>query len=84
MALPLWDPVAVPPDFTLVDINSIVDDDERMSLQAEALDVWIESQGMSYDDAIAHDWSPSEGMFALRDLLGSYVGIVLLVEVENA
>lgn len=85
MSLPLWDPIDVPPGMTLVDVNSIADEDERMSLQAQGLALWIESQGMSLDDdEVVRDWSDSEGMFVLQDAGGDNVGIVLLVEVESA
>lgn len=83
MSLPLWDPIEVPPDTTLVDVNAIEDDDLRLQLQGEALDLWIEEQGLSYEDQIVREWSEDEGVFAVYED-GEIVGLTFIVGVEDA
>ena len=41
MSLPLWDPIELPPDHTLIDINSIEPEPLRLQLQARALELFV-------------------------------------------
>jgi len=76
--LPLWDPIALPPDSSLVDINSIEPESLRVELQAQALEAYLDDVGV---DAVVRDWSDAEGMFAVYED-DEIVGVVLIIGVE--
>ena len=78
MSLPLWDPIDVPPDWTLVDINSIEDDDERQECQAKAMQAWLDA-----GEEIPREWDDNEGIFVVRDLSGEVVGIAIVLDVAG-
>lgn len=78
MALPLWDPIELPPDATLVDVNSIADEVLRGTLQALALEAWIEDTG---EDPTARDWRDDEGIFAVY-VDGEAVGVTIVTGIE--
>lgn len=80
MALPIWDPIEIPPDYTLVDINGIADEDLRLSLQAQALEVWMDETGGEWQPRL---WDPNEGAFAIYDG-EELLGITVIWEVEDA
>lgn len=81
MSFPLWDPIDIPPDYTAVDVNSIEDEDLRMELQGLAVDYWMEIEGASPDP---REWSDDEGMFALYDTEGEVIGVMIILDVEDA
>ena len=81
MALPLWDPIALPPDYTLVDINSLTPESFMQEMQAQALQLWVDETGEPFGE---RDWSDDEGIFAVYDGGGDVVGVVIIVDVEDA
>lgn len=83
MSLPLWDPITLPPNLTLVDINSLTPESKRHECQAVALELWITETGESVEDFAARDWSDDEGMFVAYDAAGDIVGIVIMTDVED-
>ena len=78
--LPLWDPIALPPEALLVDINSIEPEALRVELQARALEAYLADAGV---DDVVRDWSDDEGMFAVYED-DEIVGVVLILGVEGA
>ena len=76
--MPLWDPIALPPDSSLVDINSIEPESLRVELQAQALEAYLDDVGV---DDVVRDWSDAEGMFAVYED-DEIVGVVLIIGVE--
>lgn len=83
MSLPLWDPIHLPPDFTLVDVNSFADEDERTEYQAAALDAWITENGLESGAGVVRDWNDEEGAFIVMDSDGNKIGVVFIMEPEN-
>lgn len=83
MSLPLWDPIHLPPDFTLVDVNSFADEDERTEYQAAALDAWITENGLESGAVVVRDWNDEEGAFIVMDSDGNKIGVVFIMEPEN-
>jgi hypothetical protein len=80
MSLPLWDPVAVPPGTTLVDVNSLEPEAHRVAHQALALELWLEETGEPF---VERDWNEGEGMFVVvEDATGDIVGITIIVDPE--
>lgn len=77
MSFPLWDPIELPPDAVLIDINSIEDEDFRMQLQAEILQIWIDDEG-----ELPREWSGNEGAFAVYEN-EELIGVALMLEVEE-
>jgi hypothetical protein len=78
MSIPLWDPIAVPPGTTLVDINTLTPDAERLKYQALALDLWLEETGEPFGE---RDWNVGEGMFVVvDDATSDVVGITIIVD----
>jgi hypothetical protein len=80
MSIPLWDPIDIPPEFTLVDVNAIEPEDERLRCQAGALDAWLEEEGLDYTDEVVRDWSSDEGAFVVVDTDGNKVGFTFILE----
>lgn len=76
MSLPLWDPIDLPPDWTLIDINSIDDEDLRLKLQGEIMQAWLDDDG-----DIPREWSANEGIFAVYDSANELLGVALMLEV---
>lgn len=79
MSLPLWDPIDVPPGYTLIDINGVEPDELKFSLQAEAVRLWMDETG---DDPFQNPrpWSDEEGMFAIVDANDEIVGVTIIVD----
>jgi len=81
MSLPLWDPIELPPDHTLIDINSIEPEPLRLQLQARALELFAEVTGE--DPTIdPRAWSDEEGCFAIY-VGAEIVGVSLVFGVES-
>lgn len=78
MSLPLWDPIDLPPSYTLVDINSL-EEPLRAEMQAEALRLWIDETGEPF---AVREWDDNEGIFAVYED-GEIVGISIMTDVEN-
>lgn len=79
MSLPLWDPIELPPDFTLIDVNSIEDEDERLLRQSQVLEMLDENPFEN-----PREWSDDEGMFLVLDASGAKVGLALILDTEDA
>ena len=84
MSLPIWDPIELPPTYTLVDINSLDPEPLLQEMQARALAEYIEETGTSWEDLQARDWSAEEGIFAVYDTDNEIVGVALILDVEDA
>ena len=82
MSLPLWDPIALPPDWTMVDVNAIEPEAERQRCQAGALEAWLEEEGLTYADEVVREWSDDEGAFVIVDADGEKVGFAFILEEE--
>ena len=80
MALPLFDPIALPPNVELVDVNSL-EEPERTEYQALALEAWVESAGGTWV-LDPRDWSDNEGMFIVREN-GETIGVAIVLDVEG-
>ena len=83
MSLPLWDPIHLPPDYTLVDVNAIEDDDERAACQAKVLDTWRDEEGLAIEDEVLREWDDNEGAFIVFDGDGVAVGVAIILDVED-
>jgi len=85
MALPLFDSIALPPDSTLVDVNTVADDVEREGYQALALEHWIEeTEGASLLDFVEREWDDNEGIFiVVDDASGDVIGVAIILDVEG-
>lgn len=82
MSIPLWDPIAIPPGHTMVDINGISPPELQLELQGEALQLWLDETGDPFEE---RDWSDEEGMFAVyEDASGDIVAVTIIVGVEDA
>jgi len=81
MSLPLWDPIQMPPDYTLVDINSLEPEELRQSMQSQALALWLAEIGEEPGASIVREWSHDEGMFAVYDAANTIVGITIISDV---
>ena len=83
MSIPVFDPIQLPPNHVLEDINGIADEEERQTLQAAALEYWMEDMGEDPLDAGGRDWSDNEGIFAVCDTTtGDCVGIAIVTDVQ--
>lgn len=81
MSLPLFDPIELPPDFVLIDINSIEDEDERQQYQALALELWVEEENDGDWVVEPREWHDDEGAFLVTQD-GDPIGIVIVYDVE--
>jgi len=83
MSFPIFDPIQLPPDAILVDINSIADETERQRFQAKALDAWIEATGGDYESFEPREWSDDEGLFICYEN-GIAIGVAIVSGIEPA
>ena len=83
MALPLFDPIQIPPDAVLVDVHSLTPDAEREKYQGLALELWIEETGEGPEDFAARYWDDNEGIFVVKEG-DTIVGVAVITDVENA
>lgn len=79
MSFPLFDPIDLPPNHRLVDVNSLPDE-ECVKHQAAALALWVEETG---EDTPIRDWNDNEGIFVVYEG-DDIVGIAIIMDVENA
>jgi len=80
MSLPIFDPISLPPNAVLVDVNSIADDVERAKFQALALGAWIDATG-TYEDFEPREWSDDEGIFVCYED-GVAIGVAIVAGIE--
>jgi len=78
--LPLFDPIDLPPNTVLVDINSIEDDDERHGYQAAALELYTEEE--LEGEFEPREWDNNEGIFLVSED-GVPIGIAIVYDVEG-
>ena len=83
MSFPIFDPISLPPNAVLVDVNSIAADAERTRFQALALGAWIDATGGAYDDFEPREWSNDEGVFVVYED-GAAIGVVIVTGIEPA
>lgn len=84
MSLPLFDPIEIPPDTTLVDVNAIEDPEERQICQAAAFALYVDTElGGDWSAVPPRPWDPNEGAFCVLDEDGTPIGIVLIFDVEE-
>lgn len=81
MGLPLFDPIEIPPETTLVDVNTIEDDDERQQYQALALELWVEEENGGDWNLDPREWSDNEGIFVVEED-GEAIGVAIVLDVE--
>lgn len=81
MALPLWDPIDIPPGTTLVDVNSLTPASLREQMQGEVLTAWVAAQGLSWADVPPRPWADNEGAFIVYEN-ETAVGVVIIFDVE--
>jgi hypothetical protein len=86
MSLPIWDPIELPPDYTLVDINSLDPEPLLQEMQARALQEYMNELELGPEDfmEIVRDWNDEEGIFAVFNTDDEIVGVTLIVDVEDA
>lgn len=81
MSIPLLDPIELPPDWTLVDVQTL-EDAERDRLQGDALGAWADEEGLDLGELVDRNWDPNEGIFAVLDGVGDLVGVSIVWDVE--
>ena len=81
MSLPLFDDIDLPPDATLVDVNTL-SDEYRNEYQARAFGYWMEEEGISFEDFEARDWNGNEGIFVVMED-GAIIGVAIIFDVES-
>lgn len=80
MSLPLWDPIALPPDHTMYDINGLPEGLEKWNLQHQAVELWMAETGENPFEN-PRPWSDEEGMFyVVNDLTGQTVAVALITD----
>ena len=80
MTLPIFDPIDLPPDTVLIDINSI-DEPQRSQYQAAALMGWAEEVGSDDILELMRDWADNEGVFVVEEN-GERIGLTIVLDVE--
>ena len=77
MMLPLFDDISLPPNTTLVDVNSLPNP-EREQYQGLALQLWVDETG---EEPPVREWDDNEGMFVVYES-GTVIGVAIITDVE--